>query len=65
MHYYNTEKSNENLLLATNGKQMSQMEERIIIGHENDVNKSSKTIEVSHEILKKYEGKSREVCRQN
>lgn len=40
---------------------MTQMDERIIIGHENDIKKSSKSIEISQEVLKKYDGKSREV----
>lgn len=42
--------------------QNKQFGERIIIGHENDrlLNSSHKSIEVSQDILKKYEGKSRE-----
>lgn len=39
-----------------------QFGERIIIGHENEIRPIGKPIEVSQIILKKYEGKTREVC---
>lgn len=41
--------------------QQRQFSERIIIGHENEII-GRKTVEVPQGLLKKYEGKSREVC---
>lgn len=42
--------------------QQRQFSERIIIGHENDILIGHKQTEVPSALLKKYEGKSREVC---
>lgn len=41
--------------------QLRQFSERIIIGHENDILLAHKRVEISPALLKKYEGKSREV----
>lgn len=48
----------DDVRLPKNGLHQKQFGERIIIGHENDY---LKQIEVSPELLNKYEGKSREV----
>lgn len=68
LKYFRKDKSEsieDNGRLASNmkhGGQQKQFGERIIIGHENDhlVMSGHKSIEVSQDLLKKYEGKSRE-----
>lgn len=60
LKYFRKDKSEaiEDVRLQKNGLHQKQFGERIIIGHENDF---LKRIEVSPELLNKYEGKTREV----
>lgn len=60
LKYFRKEKheNNDDVRLQKNALHQKQFGERIIIGHENDF---LKQIEVSPELLNKYEGKSREV----
>lgn len=60
LKYFRKDKheSSEDVRSLKAGLQQKQFGERIIIGHENDYNKQ---IEVSPELLNKYEGKTREV----
>lgn len=60
LKYFRKDKSenNDDVRLQKSGLHQKQFGERIIIGHENDF---LKQIEVSPELLNKYEGKSREV----
>lgn len=43
-----------------NNKGQKQYGERIIVGHENEVKITGKTVEVSSDVMKKYEGKTKE-----
>lgn len=68
LKYFRKEKPSESFD-ENNGKppipsQRHQFSERIIIGHENDIRIGNKEIEISPALLKKYEGKSREVSSQ-
>lgn len=45
-----------------NQMRQQQASERIIIGHENHILGGGKTVEVPPALLKKYDGKSRDVC---
>lgn len=64
LKYFRKEKPSESFD-ENNGKapipSQRQFSERIIIGHENDIRLGNKQVEISAALLKKYEGKSREV----
>lgn len=65
LKYFRKDKSDESSK-ALSGQQQRQFGERIIIGHENELmlNVHRKQFEVPQDLLRKYEGKSREVSAQ-